>query len=186
MKKYGIIVLIGFIVLWAGCDDLRSYPPRPDVEFKDYKVDKLISETQQVSYKVYFRLKVEDGDGDIGLHDNDTLGVHASGQPYHSNLFISLYKEKDGEFVEEPGKTPYDQRIPFIKLEGQNKTLIADVEVAYEFFPEFNTDSDTIKFRFHIVDRALNHSDTAYTCKIPFKEQTKGYRKEPPAPKLNQ
>lgn len=185
MKKHGLLYALIILVLVA-CEELKSYPTVPEIEFKDYKVDVLVNEDEQILYQVFFRFSLTDGDGNFGLGQGDTLGVFAPGEPYNANLFINKYNKEGDKFVKEIPKAPYNKRILNLEPQGQNKTLIADVESGVDLFKSQNQGYDTLIFEFHVVDRDLNHSDTLFTCKIPFREQTDGYIPLPPKPTNNQ
>lgn len=169
------LLLVGTALALGSCENLKSYPPQPDIEFKDYKVEQLVDADNQVSYKVYLRFTLTDGDGNLGLQPGDTTGIYAPDQPYYYNLFVSMFERQADGFVPEQTKAPRHWRIPYIEPQGQNKTLIADFEIAYEFFDLLTGQYDTIRFDLHVADRDLNHSDTIRSPKIPFREPTNGY-----------
>ena len=54
--------------------------------------------------------------------------------------------------------------ITYLAPEGQNKTLIADLEVNFDITEQY----DTIKYSFYIYDRALHKSNVAESPEIPF------------------
>jgi hypothetical protein len=103
----------------------------------------------------------EDGDGDIGLKPTDSLSVDST------NLFLTMYSKTDGTFTEVSGedlKTTLNYRIPYIEREGQNKALIGEIQVDFDYLLTF--EYDTIKYSFFIVDRALHKSNVETTPEI--------------------
>lgn len=160
-----------------GCDSLKSYPPTPSIEYKDYRVEELVDADQQKTYKVYLRFLLTDGDGNIGLRPSDTTGIFHSSQKYYYNLFVQMQERRATGYVPEESKAPRHWRIPYLEPQGQNKTLIADFEIAYEFFDQLSVGYDTVRFDFYVADRELNHSDTVSSAKIPFRVPTNGYVK---------
>jgi hypothetical protein len=109
--------------------------------------------------KFYF----EDGDGNVGMSS-------AAGSADTTNLFFTLYRKSGGVMTQVPDNDlmkPSDYRIPYIDRPGRNKILKGTIDVT--FFYQFYSpaDSNIIKYRFYLKDRADNTSDTAYTCDIP-------------------
>lgn len=164
MNRIGFIFIIIFIVAAASysCRKIQTLPPEPYVEFTSFNVfdttDILGNKTLGGRLKFYF----EDGDGDLGLDpptdqfNNDTI-----------NLFFTLYRKIDGEFVQagndDPLK-PSGYRIPYMERQGQNKILKGTISVTFMYL--FYTKGDTIKYNFYIKDRAGNISNTASTTDI--------------------
>lgn len=141
------------------CIEIEQLPPEPRIEFRSFTisdtVDILGNEAKAGKLTFYF----EDGDGDVGLRE----GSAYSDEQY--NLFLTMYRKTDGVIAPaEEGDplfpTPY--RIPYLERLGQNKILRGEISVIilYQFF----NDDDSIRYDFHIIDRALNESNVESTC----------------------
>jgi len=156
-------LVVVFIVLAAivSCRKIEQLPPEPYVEFTSFEIfdttDILGNVAKGGRLKFYF----EDGDGDLGLQEpsgnqNDT-----------TNLFLKLYRKKNGVMVPAPDNDPLepsDYRIPYLVRLGQNKILKGTVAATFMYL--FYTPQDTIMYDFYIVDRASNESNTASTSEI--------------------
>jgi hypothetical protein len=168
-------------LVFVGCEKIKSYPEVPRVEYDAYKVSLSpdILQPELLNYDVTFKFRVEDGNGDIGLGQGDTLGVFAPKSKYYFNLFVALYRKVNGVYVKDANATGWNWRLSDKMIRtGGNKTLIADVEKTNTLLPDDFTAVDTVRFEFYVVDRALNSSDTIHTDDIPFRVQTDGYVKK--------
>lgn len=112
-----------------------------------------------------------DGDGDFGLYPDDTLKYldpeRTIPNPYYYNLWIDYYEKREGEWVlvEPPGT--FNFRIPVITPDGQNKQLEVKVTNDMSFdLPLPTAQSDTIKFKVTLVDRAKHESVPEETDEI--------------------
>ena len=91
-----------------------------------------------------------DGDGDIGLFDEDTI------PPFDYNLFVNYFDMQNDSLSQIDVSPPFHIRIPNLTPSGQNKSL--KVNVKYDVNITYRN-SDTIKFDLKLFDRALNESD---------------------------
>jgi len=141
----------------TGCEEIKSYPNTPDIDFSRFNYDDTILIFEFV-----------DGDGNIGLDPPDTSPPYDLENKYYHNLFLTILEKEDGVFnpMEIEDSTFY--RIPRIpEPTGQNKVTRGDIELdmsIYGLWP------DTFQFRFYIVDRDLNHSDTIVSPELTFSE----------------
>ncbi len=163
MKPLNYLALIVLIlVIGASCAKVQMLSDVPLIRFTDFSVydttDLLGNKVKGGTLTFYF----EDGGGDIGLEPpTDSLSDSL-------NLFLTLYRVKDGHSHHAPGTdplTPTGFRIPFMDRPGQNKILKGTIEVAFTYL--FYTDQDTIRYRFYIRDRAGNDSNIDSTGIIP-------------------
>ncbi len=176
MKKKGLIriaflIPIISIILYA-CPTPQQYPIEPDIAFKDVTLadsfDLLGNRVK--SFKLCFN--VVDGDGNIGLKEEDTIGPFHRDSAYFYNLFCQLYEIVDGENVEIDEPAPRNYRIPYVQPQGQNVTLIADIIIDMEFAytQQQYLEYDSIMLKFYILDREFNQSNTAQTIGIKLSE----------------
>ena len=91
-----------------------------------------------------------DGDGDIGLFDEDTI------PPFDYNLVVNYFEMYNDSLQQINVTPPYHIRIPNLTPAGQNKSLKVDVK--YDVDITYRN-SDTIKFELKLFDRALNESE---------------------------
>ena len=159
MKAVFKNILIGIllVVSVASCLKPQEFPPEPEIAFKDFVI---LSDSAKLT------VTFQDGDGDIGLSESDTLPPYDTSSIYHYNLFAQYWEKKDGlgwvqatDITGEPIEFRY--RTPIITPTGQNKALKGEIEMTLEPFYYLlgSQDSDTIKYRVMLVDRALNESN---------------------------
>ena len=159
------ILIITVLLSSLSCKKIESLPEIPSISFnsfilKDTTITDLLGNEGKIGELTF---DFEDGDGDIGLTQPDSLSVDST----NFNLFFTLFGKIDGEFIEvsendlEP---PLNYRIPYIEKEGQNKTLIGEIQVDFRYYHTF--EYDTIKYSFFIVDRALHKSNVETTPEI--------------------
>ncbi len=146
------------------CEKIEKLPDTPRIEYKDFIMAKdsdLLGNEILVGTLIF---TFEDGDGDVGLPPSDSL---VPGDTTQKNLFLTLYKKTEGTFIRAPEdeiESPLAFRIPYIKREGQNKTLKGEIEVDIQYVI---IRYDTIRYDFYIRDRAMHKSNVERTDEIP-------------------
>ena len=165
MKSFSKILIITIIVLLGGlsCKKIESLPEIPSISFKSFILIDTIDPLGNEVKKGELIFDFEDGDGDIGLTQPDSLSADST----NFNLFFTLFCKTDGEFTkvsEDDLETPLNYRIPYIEKEGQNKALKGEIQVDFDYLLTF--EYDTIKYSFFIVDRALHKSNIETTPEI--------------------
>ncbi|MBL4706112.1 MAG: hypothetical protein JKY54_16415 [Flavobacteriales bacterium] len=158
--KVGIASLVLIIGLMS-CLKPEKFPPEPEIGFKSFEV---LSDSAKLT------ITFQDGDGDIGLNDGDTNAPYDTSSIYHYNLFAQYWEKDDvlgwvqgTDFLGNPIEFKY--RTPIITPTGQNKALKGEIEMTLEpFFRDpSSSESDTIRYKVMLVDRALNESNWVET-----------------------
>lgn len=161
--KITLILLIALIGL-ASCLKPETFPEEPAINFESFSILKDSGELV---------ISFTDGNGDIGLNEDDTTGNFAPNKLYHHNLFIEYY-EKDNVLGWVRGKDlsgediSFLYRIPYLTPNGNNKALKGNIEIVIEptYYNPLSSQSDTVKYRIKLVDRALNESNEIETPAI--------------------
>ena len=119
-----------------------------------------------------------DGDGDLGLNDADTLYPFGPNDPHYYNMIIDYLKWNGSAFVETPllNWNSQTQTFDTVSFNARFKRLVFTDEVisisgTFEYkMRVYNplSPNDTIKFKVHIIDRALHESNTIETDMIHF------------------
>jgi hypothetical protein len=130
----------------------QSASPIPFIEFKDFVSNK---DTANLF------LNFTDGDGDIGLTQNDTIA------PNNYNCFITYIEKQKGIWVKRQLPFEFNYRIPVVNTTSKSKTVKGEIKIAikpyyYDPFSKY----DTIKYEIYIVDKALNKSNVITTREI--------------------
>ncbi len=159
-------ILISGLVIFSACPNPQKYSEIPAIEFKQVilfdTIDDITLQNPVKAYKLRFGLI--DGDGDIGLHETDTIGYDTD--TAYVNNFLSIFSEiKNGDTIVVDSLYRYSYRIPYIQPQGQNKTLIADIYIDFTFaYDRYNNlKYDSVMFEFFVIDTALNKSNIVKT-----------------------
>ncbi len=171
IKSFSIFfILFSGWVLFFSCRKIESYPEIPSIEFKSFTLsDSIVVIDSMGNWGKTGELifGFVDGDGDIGLPPPDSTSKDTT----NYNLFFTLYEKLDGEFAkvdEDDLATLLNYRIPFIEMEGQNKTLKGEIKVELSYYLiHGRLEYDTIMYEFYIIDRALHQSNVETTPEIP-------------------
>ncbi len=144
------------VILATSCNDKNDFPDKPEIISINFEA-------------VPSNLVVEftDGDGDFGLGDQDLADFppyldndSTQRNPFFYNYWLDLFELLDGEWVQiEPAEgSTFNARIKVLTPEGQNKQL--EVKITNDLSLELPSlvQSDTVKFRVTLVDRARNQS----------------------------
>lgn len=156
--KYGLLLFIGFILIFTSCVKDKQYPVEPRIEFKSFL------KTNNDSTGI-ITLEFTDGDGDIGLSESDTLPPYDS--TYFYNFFLYIFEYKNGKYDSVETDIPYHGRIPRLKNVEEGESIEGEIEMKVDVFTmDYFIPSDTIRFDIYIVDRALHHSNTVHSRQI--------------------
>ncbi|HEX8506661.1 MAG TPA: hypothetical protein VF630_14955 [Hymenobacter sp.] len=172
-----------------GCINAPEYDTTPEIEFKELQVVHVPRSGGLLGQDTLkFFVNFKDGDGDLGLSDEDikvapfnstTGGINGRGNGF--NYFIQPYKKKgpNGPFekfvVSNPGE--YDGR--FLRLDdvdgGESKPAPLRGILQYKLplfidgnsqFPGVFNEGDVFRFEISISDRSLHQSNTVTTSEV--------------------
>ena len=140
------------LTLFFACKKREKFSDIPYLEFTKYEIKDSVDALGNITKLCELHLFFTDGDGDIGLFEEDTIA------PFDYNLFVNYFEMKNNSLQQiiDTLNPPYHIRIPNLTPTGQNKSLKVDlkydVDITYR-------NSDTIKFELKLFDRALNESE---------------------------
>jgi hypothetical protein len=158
--KYLIAILI-FTLILDSCRKIEQLPAVPHIEFTSFTVFDTTDILGNNSKGGRLRFHFEDGDGDMGLD------APSGFQTDSTDLFFTLFRKQGGIMSPAPDNDPLKPsayRIPYMERLGQNKILKGTISVTFLYL--FYNTSDTIRYDFYIVDRALNESNVVSTSEI--------------------
>ena len=153
--RFLIVFLISFFGIIVGCEDIVRYPDTPMIEYKKNTLYLTNDSLGNRVVKIKLELEVTDGDGDIGLKQPSPADIADTLKNF--NFFLTLYDFSNGEFKKVEGLGIQNYRIPYIKIEGQNKSLKGTIQLDIE---HKSIIYDTIFYSFYLYDRAKNKSNT--------------------------
>jgi hypothetical protein len=138
----------------GACLKTEKFPVEPHIMMKEFK---------QFGDSTSLVISFTDGDGDIGLGQNDVNPPFDTASIYYFNLFCDMSRRQNNSWVPVT-QLPYYYRVPSITPTGQNKALNGDIAVALKPFPLPPVLlGDTVRFNVKLVDRALHQSNTVTT-----------------------
>ncbi len=161
------LVLSIMVSLLTSCLKPESFPPEPAIEFVSF-------EAQGDSGIIVFSFT--DGDGDIGLNQDQLDPPFDTSSLYYYNLYIHYYEMMDGDWVRgtaDPGgnnfptadSITFSYRIEDITPIGQNKALRGEIQIIMEpyYFNSYSNHNDSLRYELMLIDRSLNHSNLLET-----------------------
>ncbi len=167
LRKNVFLLMVGtcwVLFIQSSCSKENIYPIEPVLTYTGFVYP-------EASEKGVLVLGFTDGDGDIGLSQEDTLPPYHSGGGNYHNFFIELYTKEDGIYrkVTFPDTTfTFNSRIPRIILDGKSKAIKGELEYTFDLsIMRPFLQSDTIRIEAQIVDRALHQSNMVQTPDIP-------------------
>ena len=175
MKKI-IAILFLMVLALSSCQEKMEYPIEPAITYQG--VYYVIDADSTFTGEVVISLDYTDGDGDLGLDDTDTIYPFGPNDPYYYNLIIDYLKWDGTQFVETPllSWNQQTQSYDTVSFNGRIKRLIdteeekpisGTINYTMLIFNPFSP-NDTIKFKAHLIDRALHESNTVETEAIWF------------------
>ncbi|MEN9943471.1 MAG: hypothetical protein RLZZ91_1472 [Bacteroidota bacterium] len=160
MRKIGIPLFIFLALVVTSCLKVETYPDEPSVEAVRMTVS---------SDSAFLEVDFIDGDGNVGLGQEDTSGVFGACDTRY-NLFCVYEELRNGTWMQisedpcvNPNAVPFYYRVPWASPPGQNKTQKGTIMV--QMYPGYYLASgfDTCRFAVRICDRDLNYSNTVYS-----------------------
>jgi hypothetical protein len=155
LKYNAILILLAGCII--SCSKKDEYPVIPQIEFLG--MTKIFDPGLNRFDRGVLAISFKDGDGDIGLRDNDIL------PPYDYNFFVKYYELQNGQEVRViiTDSNEFSARIPVLTPAGSVKAIKGEIEDTLNIYNPLSPLFDTIKFDAYIVDRALNKSNTITT-----------------------
>lgn len=174
MKK-ALLILLGLLTL-AACQEKMDYPIEPKITYEGLTY--LMNADSTLTGEIVLSFSYTDGDGDLGLDDNDTVYPFGINDPHYYNLIVDYMKWDGTAFVVTPllSWNQQTQSYDTVSFNARFKRLVFDDEMAaisgvFDYtMMVYNplSPNDTIKFRMHIMDRALHQSNVIETEAIRF------------------
>lgn len=165
-KQTKLILLAMFLLPLAGfygCVKPQEFPVEPEITFRD-----LVAIGDSARVRFYFT----DGDGDIGLNEDETSPPYDTGSKFYNNVFLRYYEKVNGAWVQ--GTTTSGKPIEFtyrtrkIEPPGKNKALKGEIiiYIVPSYYNPFSTNSDSVKFDIQLADRSLHLSNVVETTEL--------------------
>lgn len=154
-NRYKYLVFLLLIAAFLiSCSKKEEYPIIPEIEFLG--MTKLYDPVLQRYDRGVLAISFKDGDGDIGLFDNQAE------PPY--NFYVKYFELQNGAEtrVVISDTNEFNARIPVLTPSGSVKAIKGEIEDTLNIFNMLSP-FDTIKFEVYLVDRELHKSNTVST-----------------------
>ncbi len=162
MVKYSTVCILGLMLFLVSCSKDPVYPVEPSIAFTSFtKIQNNTGKDQKGILKISFT----DGDGDIGLNQDDTQPPYDTASVYFYNMFITYYEKQHGIYVPVTLPISNNARVPQVPPATKGLPLQGDIEIEL-YINNPATTFDTIKYDAYIVDRALHVSNVISTPDI--------------------
>ena len=157
MRKKFLYILYIIAIILSSCKKEEKFSEVPYITFVDFvKIPNSTGYDDQARLTIHF----QDGDGDLGLNENELSAPFDTSSIYYYNFFIDYYKKIDGEYqlLELPSTT--NSRFPRLS-DKASESIEGDISInIFINTYDWSTTYDTMKLECHIVDRALHKSNT--------------------------
>lgn len=155
MRKFltvNMVLLIIASAIMPSCKPEEEYPDEPTVSFKEFTFADTIILGNTVK-RGTLTFSFTDGDGDIGF---DTVS------PRKNTIFMTKHKMKDNVLTQMDLLVDLNYFVERIYKDDKKQAVSGDIKIEElnEYIMSFG---DTIMYKFYIVDRAGNKSNTDST-----------------------
>ena len=156
------------VVALGGCSETPEFSTTPVISFNSV----YFKDESPIDY-IYLTINYKDGDGDLGLSNDDllqypfqTLNPDSSENVNHYNIFPVLYR-KNGDSYEAVLPEGYRGIFPRLRENDRKAPIEGTIQYKLGSFNFFNEDSSVAKIKVSIQDRALHKSNEIETPLFP-------------------
>ena len=146
------------------CTKDQSISNLPKLEWTDYEWISTEVPGSGTVDRIRVRLFFQDGDGNIGLEEDQTSPPFDTSSAFYYNLWVRYFEKQADSMVEIITLQPYSTRLPNLTPIGQNKILEGTIEYDLDVTQSL---SDSVAFSFRIADRDLNLSNEVFSPRLP-------------------
>jgi hypothetical protein len=143
-----------FVTLMASCLKIEEASEIPALEFKDYELHNTNDSLGNPVFGFIMTLAFEDGDGDIGYQEEDTI----------QSLFMNIYKIEGGEYIDTVKDVGFE--IPYVEPIKSVRIVKGEIELEHQLNKKDYKEVDSVQFDLYMLDRAEHKSNTVQSPKI--------------------
>lgn len=159
MKLKAIFVIL-IIIITFQCTKPPQYPSEPQIDFKQVAVMDTTDILGNVHSLYIIAFKILDGDGDFGFKTEDTINSSSN----FNNFLIDIFIKNNNTVTKITNDTVnYNGKIPWVKPVGLNTYYKSTVLFSLDIY---SLNFDSIQFKFFVLDRAKNKSNSETTMWI--------------------
>ncbi|MGV3586599.1 MAG: hypothetical protein ACO1OF_06340 [Adhaeribacter sp.] len=163
-----LLLFSGVLLVLNACQHPPDYDDKPNLEFKN--VEKWSSLENGVKKdSLILVTRFEDGDGDLGLSNEDISQPPFNEGNNNINYFVEILIKRDGFFqtLQLPSGFTFNGR--FFRLAPDGRVGPIEGDLRYSIVVRENpliTSGDILKFRVRVRDRALRESNTVESDEV--------------------
>lgn len=158
-----MLMMLVLIPLMQACFKAVDYPVEPVISAPEFNI---LGDSAVLSFQF------TDGDGDIGLNDDEDEAPYDTSSYYYYNIYMDYFEKDDANGWQRGldlagDSISFKYRIERINVKGKQRGMKGRIDVTlYTFQNPFSSQSDTIKFKVKLIDRALHESNVIETTEI--------------------
>ena len=171
------LLFLSIIGIFQSCIEKPVFNITPEIEFLAIENIR-VGEGLTAKDSIIISVKFKDGDGDLGLKDEDTLAPYSDFitnnegieelNMFRHNYFIDFYRQEGEEFVKVEFPDPtlnFNGRFPYLnEPETEGGPLEGVLSYTFDITPSpLIPNNSVLKFEVTIADRALNLSNVIET-----------------------
>lgn len=169
LKLFSSILVL--LIICFACNSDPAYPEIPEINLESVKVYKNRLGKDSM---IILNIKYTDGDGDLGLDENDTMPPFNFGNIGFYNLTIGYEAKKDNNWQKiiiplSSDTIQFNQRFVRLNKTNKTKTILGNMEVRIPASPYPGIKPDTIRLICRMSDRKLHYSKTVISSEINLK-----------------
>lgn len=163
-----LLLFAGFLLALNACQHPPDYDVKPHLEFKT--VEKWSSLENGVKKdSLILVTRFEDGDGDLGLSNEDIAQPPFNQGKNNINYFVDIYIKKNNTFQLLQLPTGFTFNGRFFRLAPDGRVGPIEGDLRYSIVVRENpliTSGDVLKFHVRVRDRALRESNTVVSEEV--------------------
>ena len=154
-----LLLVLAALIMLPACIKREEFPIEPYIEFVSFTK---VQNTTGVDDKAIMTIYFTDGDGDLGLRDEDTLAPYNPDGDFYYNFLITYLEKENGVYDTVSLPFTNNSRIPLVNPDLVDKPIKGEIEIEL-FINNPLSAVDTIAFDVQIIDRALHKSNIIRT-----------------------
>ena len=163
-----LLLFSGFLLVLNACQHPPDYDDKPNLEFKS--IEKYSSLENGVKKDSLILVTFfEDGDGDLGLSNEDISQPPFNQGNNNINYFVDILIKKNDSFQKLNLPSGFTFNGRFFRLSPDGRIGPIEGDLRYSIVIRENpliTTNDVLKFRVRVRDRALRESNTVESEEI--------------------
>ena len=169
IKNMKLKVLLFFVsaIALASCVDIPDFSDTPRIFYNGIDQERIEDPTGDIE-RVTITIDFEDGDGDIGVSDDERNDTNFTGKygSWGDCELVTMQRLTNGTWTESILSVDKYKWMPLLKKDGKPGPLKGKIDINTKFYWGSSVVPVTVKFKVRIRDRALRISNQIMTDSI--------------------